>query len=71
MPEPLARILLGVAAVYLAAGLLFSLPFLLRWAGRLDPAAQAGSTGFRVLILPGVVLLWPLLVRKLARRPAA
>ncbi|MGH7561767.1 MAG: hypothetical protein ACRENB_12205 [Gemmatimonadales bacterium] len=63
----IARWLVLAAAVYLAAGLLFAVPFALRWVGRLDPAARAGTWGFRLLIIPGTVLLWPLLARRLLR----
>jgi hypothetical protein len=69
VPESIARLFIGVAGVYLAAGTLFALPFVLKLAGRLDPAARAGSWGFRIIILPGVILLWPvLLTRLLVRR---
>ena len=67
MGEGLARLLIGASAVYLGVGLLFALPFAARWAGRLDPAAAAGSWGFRLLILPGATLLWPLLLYRLLR----
>ena len=52
---------------YLAAGLLFAVPFVARWAGRLDPAARNGSLGFRLLILPGSALLWPWLLARVLR----
>lgn len=55
---------IGLAAVgvYLLVGVLFSVPFLLRGAAAIDPDAAEGSLGFKVLVLPGVVALWPLLV---------
>lgn len=46
---------------YLLAGVLFALPFVWRGAGRVDPTAAEGTRGFRLLILPGSVALWPLL----------
>ncbi len=67
MGEGLARLLIGASAVYLGVGLLFALPFAARWAGRLDPAAAAGTWGFRLLILPGAMLLWPLLLYRVLR----
>jgi hypothetical protein len=67
MSGGLAGVLVGVAEAYLTAGLLFAVPFVARWAGRLDPAARAGSLGFRLMILPGAALLWPLLARRLVR----
>lgn len=55
--------------LYLALGLAFAVPFAWRWVGKLDPVAASGTRGFRLLILPGAVALWPLLAaRLLARR---
>lgn len=56
-----ADILTIVLGSYLLAGLLFAVPFVLRGVDRIDPLARAGSWGFRLIILPGVVALWPLL----------
>ena len=56
--------LLALAA-YLAVGAAFAVPFVTRWAGRIDPDAAQGSWGFRVLIFPGTVALWPLLVARM------
>jgi hypothetical protein len=55
--ETLTRLLL----FYTACGLGFGLAFV-GWAvGRIDPAARGAPLGFRVIILPGVVALWPVL----------
>jgi hypothetical protein len=66
-----ACFLAQVLAVYLTAGLVFALPFAFRWAGRLDAAARAGTLGFRLLILPGAMLLWPWLIARLLRQRGA
>lgn len=63
---------LGVmlAAAYLLAGIGVAVGFLARGIARMDPAA-AGANGFRVVIFPGLVLLWPLVAWRwwrLARR---
>lgn len=63
----LAEILLLALGGYLLCGLAFALPFVLVGVGRIDPHATQGSWGFRVLILPGVVFLWPLLARRWLR----
>lgn len=62
----MASIIVTVVGLYLGAGLLFAIPFVLRGAGKIDPVARAGTWGFRVLILPGVVAFWPLLLRRWA-----
>jgi len=66
MEEVVELILAGVG-LYLAAGVVFAGPFLLLGAGRIDPDAAGGSWGFRLLVLPGVVVLWPLLLRSWLR----
>jgi hypothetical protein len=60
----IAWILISVAGVYAAIGLLFASLFVTRGVTRVDPAAIGGSLGFRVLIFPGVVAFWPLLMRR-------
>jgi hypothetical protein len=60
----LAWILVGITGVYAAIGIGFALFFVVRGVGRIDPAAAEGTVGFRVLILPGVAALWPLLMRR-------
>lgn len=62
MTEPVARLLLTVAGIYLLAGALFAIPFAWRGAGVLEPVAREGTPGFRLLILPGALTLWPLLL---------
>jgi hypothetical protein len=52
---------------YLGIGLVFALRFAWRWAGRLDPVASQGTWGFRLLVIPGATLLWPLLGWRLLR----
>jgi len=50
--------------IYVALGLLVGIPFVLRGVNRVDPVAAGGTWGFRLIILPGVVALWPLLLRR-------
>jgi hypothetical protein len=66
--EPLAvTLLLAGVRLYLLLGTLFALPFVLFGVQRVDPAARQGSYGFRLIIVPGVVLLWPLLAARWLR----
>lgn len=46
---------------HLGLGLVFGLAFVTLGIGRVDPAARGAGLGFRLLVLPGVALLWPLL----------
>ena len=61
MSEQLAGLITGFIGIYVLIGVVFAIPFVLRGAGRLDPGAVNGSWGFRVMIFPGSVALWPLL----------
>jgi hypothetical protein len=57
-------------AIYALAGLLAAVPFLIFGITRIDEQAHGAGAGFKLIILAGVVALWPLLLRKwlLARR---
>ena len=59
----IAAYFLILMGVYLLCGLIFAVPFVLAGAGRIDPHAAHGTWGFRFLIVPGTILLWPLLAR--------
>lgn len=61
MSEALASALLQVAAAYVGTGLLFALAFVIAGVQRVDAAARGAGWGFRLLILPGTVIFWPLL----------
>jgi hypothetical protein len=61
MPESLAAALIHLASAYLLAGLIFSAPFLVAGIGHIDPQARATPLSFRMIVLPGVLVLWPLL----------
>ena len=60
----IAETILIVLLGYLLCGLAVGVPFVLRGADRVDEAARGTSLGFRLLILPGTVLLWPLMAGK-------
>lgn len=60
-----AEWILLAAAIYLLAGVIFGLPFVALWVDRIDRAAAGAPIGFRLLILPGAVALWPLLLSRL------
>lgn len=53
-----------VVGAYLAIGVLFAVPFVLRGAARIDPRADGATWGFRLMILPGTAALWPVLLRR-------
>jgi hypothetical protein len=68
MSEDLAVWILAALGAYALLGLAFAIPFLLGRIDRVDAAARGAGWGFRLLVLPGVLVLWPLL---LSKRPIA
>ncbi len=61
-----ARLVVGAAGLYLAAGAVFAAAFVAFGAGRIDPAAKGAPLGFRLLVLPGAIALWPYLLARWA-----
>ena len=53
-----------VLGIYVLIGVLFAIPFLLKGVSQIDPVAKDATRGFRIIILPGVIALWPLLLRR-------
>ena len=54
--------LLILLGAYLACGLGIAVPFALVGVRRIDPHAARGNCGFRLLIIPGTMAFWPLLL---------
>ena len=61
MSAEAARLLLALLAGYGAAGLAVALFFLFGAVERAAPGAK-GAHAFRPLLLPGLILLWPLVL---------
>jgi len=62
-----AEWILNLLSGYAVIGLLFAIAFVATGISRLDPAAKGSGFGFRLIILPGVVALWPLLLARWIR----
>ena len=60
----IAETLLVAAGIYLLGGLVFAVAFVSIGVKQIDPHAAHGSWGFRVLIIPGTMFLWPLLAKR-------
>ncbi len=61
------EILVNIAMVYVAIGLVFALLFVGVGVDKLDPAAKGAPLAFRLLIIPGAAALWPVLLRRWVR----
>ena len=60
----MARLFLTVGLSYLAAGVIVGLGFVIVGVTRAMPDCPTVSTGARMLLLPGAILLWPLVVAR-------
>jgi len=58
------EILLIIATVYLALGVLFVFPFLIKALNKIDEGANGSTMGFKIIIIPGVIVFWPVLLSK-------
>jgi hypothetical protein len=56
--------LLVLLGVYAGAGLLFAIAFLTVGISQVDPDSKGSGVGFRLIILPGVAALWPVLLTR-------
>ena len=57
-------ICLLATATYLFCGLVFAIFFITKGITVIDEGTRGTGIGFRIIILPGVTLLWPLLLNK-------
>ena len=64
----LIQILLILVAIYLVCGFLFMIPFTIKGVDVVDEGAHGSSIGFRIIIIPGIIVFWPVLLRKWIKR---
>lgn len=58
------KIALMLGLLYLLAGFVFAILFLSKGIEKVDTAAHGSGLGFRLIIFPGTVALWPVLLKK-------
>lgn len=63
-------IVLGIQS-YVLLGILVAPWLIFFGAHRFDPAAAESTRGFRWIVLPGAILLWPLLLQRFLRASGA
>lgn len=59
-----ANLLITLVGAYVAMGVMFAIAFVARGITRVDPGAKGSTTGFKVIVFPGTVALWPLLLAR-------
>lgn len=70
MDLALAEAITLAMGIYFAIGAVFALLFVLFGAARIDPAAKGMPVQARLIIFPGVMGLWPLMLVKLFTQKA-
>lgn len=64
VPIEAAKAVLLAVLAYATLGLVVGVPFVTIGIGTVDHAAKGAPWTFRLLVLPGVATLWPLIVRR-------
>lgn len=67
MNESIATILLTLLGVYLLIGIIFYFPFIKKGVHKIDDGVKAAPLSMKILIFPGTVALWPLLLKKVKK----
>jgi hypothetical protein len=58
------QIILIILLVFLIIGVLFTFFFITRGLEKVDEDTKGSTWGFKVIIIPGCILLWPFLLQK-------
>ena len=64
MYERVSSLLVVGLYVYGLLGAVFAIAFVAKGVKRIDSQADGSSLGFRLLIFPGSIAFWPLLLRR-------
>jgi len=64
MPEKAWGFIVVVLYTYALLGAVFGIAFVTAGVQRVDRAAKGSSLGFRLLIFPGTVAFWPLMLER-------
>jgi len=57
-------IVISVIGIYLLCGIFFAIPFVIKGVTVIDDGTQGAKLGFRIIIIPGTIIFWPLLLKK-------
>jgi hypothetical protein len=60
----MVEVVLIIVLIYLLLGVLFVIPFLIKGLTKVDEGAHGGTIGFKIIIIPGVIVFWPVLLSK-------
>ena len=66
--ETAIQIFVGFLGVYSAIGILFSIYFFVKGAAQMDELIVQSKWKVRILLIPGAIGLWPVLLGKLIHK---
>jgi hypothetical protein len=66
MLEQAATVLVHALYLYGAIGVVFAIAFVFKGVQRIDEEAIGAGWGFRLLVFPGSVAFWPMLLKRWA-----
>jgi len=58
------QIIISIAGIYFLCGFLFAIPFVIKGVKDIDEGTYGTKLGFRLIIIPGTIVFWPLLLSK-------
>jgi hypothetical protein len=58
------ELLFRIIAIYLISGFVFAIAFIFKGVDQVDEGAHGSSIGFKIIIIPGTIVFWPLLLKK-------
>lgn len=64
MLTTIVSFLLIAIATYLLAGAVFTIIFQLKGLSKIDEGVHGSSWGFRIIIIPGCIVFWVVLLKK-------
>ena len=64
MAATIINIIFICIGIYLFCGLVFSIIFISKGLQVLDEGAHGAGIGFKLIIIPGCMVFWPLLLKK-------
>ena len=64
MEQLIISTILFVVALFLLCGMVFTVFFIARGLQKIDEGVSGSSWGFRIIIIPGCILFWPVLLKK-------
>jgi len=60
----IVQVIIWIVEIYILCGILFAVPFIIKGVAVVDEGTHGTKLGFRLIIIPGTITFWPLLLSK-------